>query len=108
MLIFAWTARQDILWIVPLVGLTVSRNSQLIFPALLMDLPAFHGLCVRHISSRVRLLGRLVNALVIVLLYSLIDELQTSYGPYASSALAGQSLCRKSYTSLHQGKPTGV
>jgi hypothetical protein len=60
MLIFAWTARPDVLWIVPLVGLTVSSNRSSILLTLIYLL-AFYGLCFRHISSCVCLLGRLVN-----------------------------------------------
>ncbi|KAJ8586462.1 MFS general substrate transporter [Rhizopogon salebrosus TDB-379] len=58
MLIFAWTARPDIPWIVPLVGLTLFMSA------------AF--------------------AIYQVVFIYLAD----CYGPYASSALAGQSLCR--------------
>jgi hypothetical protein len=104
MLMFAWTARPDIPWIVPTIGLTVSSNMPVILPISLMVLPAFLGLRFRHISSRVHLLGRLVSAFILVLLHSSTDELRTSYGPYASSALAGQSLCRKSSPVLNQGQ----
>jgi hypothetical protein len=62
MLVFAWTARSDILWIVPLIGLTVSTPSHQTSESPLMDLPAFYGLHLRYISSGVRLPGRLVNA----------------------------------------------
>ncbi|KAG1776576.1 major facilitator superfamily domain-containing protein, partial [Suillus placidus] len=58
MLIFAWTARADIPWIVPLVGLTLFMTS------------AF------------------------VIYQAVFIYLADCYGPYASSALAGQSLCR--------------
>lgn len=104
MLIFAWTARPDVPWIVPMIGLTVSNNQPLIFTISLIDLSAFHGLCFHYISSRVRLLGRLVNASILLLVYSPTDEPQTSYGMYASSALAGQSLCRMPFTFLHPGQ----
>jgi len=58
MLIFAWTARPDIPWIVPMIGLTLFMAS------------AF------------------------VLYQVVFVYLADCYGPYASSALAGQSLCR--------------
>ncbi|KAG0703948.1 MFS general substrate transporter [Suillus ampliporus] len=58
MLIFAWTAREDIPWIVPLIGLTLFMASAFVIYQ-------------------------------VVFVY-----LADCYGPYASSALAGQSLCR--------------
>ncbi|OAX33805.1 MFS general substrate transporter [Rhizopogon vinicolor AM-OR11-026] len=58
MLVFAWTTRPDVPWIVPLVGITFFMAS------------AF--------------------AIYQVVFVYLAD----CYGPYASSALAGQSLCR--------------
>ena len=71
MLMFAWTARPDIPWIVPAIGLTVSSNMPMILPISLMAaLPAFLGLRFRYISSRVHLLGRLVSAFILVLLHS--------------------------------------
>ncbi|KAG2142857.1 major facilitator superfamily domain-containing protein [Suillus bovinus] len=58
MFIFAWTARADILWIVPMIGLTLFTTS------------AF------------------------VIYQAVFIYLADCYGPYASSALAGQSLFR--------------
>ncbi|KAF9244116.1 MFS general substrate transporter [Melanogaster broomeanus] len=58
MLIYAWTARPTIHWIVPLIGLTVF------------------------------MVGTFVIYQVVFI------YLADCYGPYASSALAGQSLCR--------------
>lgn len=58
MLIFAWTARPDIPWVVPLIGLTLFMTS------------------------------------VFVIYQVVFIYLADCYGPYASSALAGQSLCR--------------
>ncbi|KAG2144597.1 major facilitator superfamily domain-containing protein [Suillus clintonianus] len=58
MLLFAWTARADIPWVVPLIGLTLFMTSAFVIYQ-------------------------------VVFVY-----LADCYGPYASSALAGQSLCR--------------
>ncbi|KAG1834348.1 major facilitator superfamily domain-containing protein [Suillus subluteus] len=64
MLIFAWTARPDIPWIVPLIGLTLFMASTFVIYQ-------------------------------VVFIY-----LADCYGPYASSALAGQSLCRNSLSTI--------
>jgi hypothetical protein len=104
MLTFAWTARPDVLWVVPLIGLTVSTPSHPSSSSLLTDLPACYSRRFHHISSRVRLLGRLVSSSSLCYLIRLLTQPQTSYGPYASSALAGQSLCRKSPSALYQGQ----
>ncbi|KAG2110577.1 major facilitator superfamily domain-containing protein [Suillus discolor] len=58
MLILAWTARADIPWIVPMIGLTLFMTSAFVLYQ-------------------------------VVFIY-----LADCYGPYASSALAGQSMCR--------------
>lgn len=57
-LIFAWTARPDIPWIVPLIGLMLFMTS------------------------------------TFVIYQAVFVYLADCYGPYASSALAGQSMCR--------------
>ncbi|KAG2058682.1 MFS general substrate transporter [Suillus hirtellus] len=64
MLIFAWTARADIPWIVPMIGLTLFMTSAFILYQ-------------------------------VVFIY-----LADCYGPYASSALAGQSLCRNTLATV--------
>jgi len=57
--------------------------------------PDLHVWCLYCILDRVLVFGRLVRLLSQFSLIEFSDS-STSYGPYASSALAGQSLCRTS------------
>lgn len=66
-------------------------------PSTLNFLTAFHVVCILDIPCRLRLSRGLVSGLSFYLLYHrFILCARNSYGPFASSALAGQSLCRKS------------
>ncbi|KAG0698233.1 MFS general substrate transporter [Suillus ampliporus] len=76
MFIYAWTARPEVHWIAPAIGLTVC--------------PAY---CIfvtvaRLIFLKIFMSGGFVIYMVVFL------YLADCYGPYASSAIAGQSLCR--------------
>lgn len=96
MFIYAWTAIPTIHWIVPLFGLTVSPSSRL--PQWRIDIPVDRSSWLARSSftrsSSSTLPTGTPSPHHFTMIKWRISSCLSSYGPYASSALAGQSLCR--------------
>lgn len=96
MFIYAWCTFPWVHWISLAIGITVSHTSALtgyVHYILTKPPPASHMESIHNLPSRVHIPCGLVSTLITFLgSYSLSPF--SSYGPFASSALAGQSLSR--------------
>jgi len=94
MFIYAWTADPQIFWMWPVVGLTVCSLFHVVGSAhhtVKLDL---HVLFVCFVSGSFYIFGGLVSAFGLFPFGSYLTTCSNSYGPMASSALAGQGLTR--------------
>jgi len=98
MFIYAWSSFPFVPWIALTIGIVVRRLSFMSLAAVHLDVLGFHLGDIHHLPRCVHVPGRLVRHFPSRELRRV--QAVYSYGPFASSALAGQSLLRKSATQV--------
>jgi hypothetical protein len=95
MFIYAWGASAAIPWIVPVLGVTVRLLFIVFTPSLLPLLSVFCLVLFSHcVDGMAHKRRQLFMWATFIMYLAVFTYLADCYGPYASSALAGQSLFR--------------